>query len=48
MSENVLLTGTALLLKLRPFAGFDDAAIAKLLDIDAECEQPVLTITLSK
>lgn len=46
MSENVLLTATALGLKSRPMAGFDDDLIVSLLDLDPEEEQPVHTIVL--
>jgi SagB-type dehydrogenase family enzyme len=48
MSQNVLLTATALELESRPYAGFDDEGVIRLLDIDEELEQPVHTITLSK
>jgi SagB-type dehydrogenase family enzyme len=48
MSENLLLVGTALGLNLRPFAGFNDDGIAKLLDLDETQEQPVHAITISK
>ena len=46
MSENILLTGCALGLNVRPYAGFNDALIEQLLDLDSEREQPVHTITL--
>lgn len=48
MSENVLLVATALDLETRPYAGFDDELIARILDLDEESEQPVHAITLSK
>lgn len=48
MSENILLMATALGLETRPYAGFDDELLARLLDIDAESEQALHTITLSK
>lgn len=47
MSENILLVGTALGLALRPHAGFDDALVQELLDLD-ESEQAVHTITVSR
>ncbi len=48
MSENVLLVAEALHLEARPYAGFDDARIAELLDLDEENEQTVHTVILSK
>jgi SagB-type dehydrogenase family enzyme len=48
MSENVLLTATALDLGSRPFAGFDDALAARLLDIDEAFEQSVLAIAIGQ
>ncbi len=48
MSENMLLVGSALRLNVRPYAGFDDAVIAELLDLDEENEQSIHTITLCK
>lgn len=48
MSENILLMSTALDLETRPYAGFNDPEIQKLLDLDTESEQPVHSITLSK
>ena len=48
MSENVLLSGCALGLSMRPYAGFDDNLIISLLDLDEEQEQPVHTVTLCK
>lgn len=47
MSENILLVAASLGLEARPMAGFDDALITKLLDLDLG-EQPVHTILLSK
>ncbi|RJQ33586.1 SagB/ThcOx family dehydrogenase [Candidatus Parcubacteria bacterium] len=47
MSENILLAATALKLKSRPMAGFDDDALVSLLDLDPPYEQPVHTITVS-
>jgi SagB-type dehydrogenase family enzyme len=48
MSENILLLATALNLQTRPYAGFNDDEIIRLLDIDEELEQPVHSITVSK
>ncbi|TSC61500.1 MAG: nitroreductase [Parcubacteria group bacterium Athens0416_74] len=48
MSENLLLVGCALGLDVRPYAGFDDAVVARLLDLDEEEEQAVHSITLCK
>ena len=48
MSENILLLAAALGLDARPMAGFIDARIIELLDLDADNEQPVHTILLSK
>jgi SagB-type dehydrogenase family enzyme len=48
MAQNVLLMSAALDLETRPYAGFNDAEIARLLDLDEEYEQPVYAITLSK
>ncbi len=48
MSENVLLVAESLTLNACPMAGFNDALIQTLLDIDPESEQPVHTIALSK
>ena len=47
MSENILLVSTALALKSRPLAGFNDQRIANLLDLTDE-EQPILGIALIK
>jgi SagB-type dehydrogenase family enzyme len=47
MSENMLLTATALELSARPMAGFDDDLLVPLLDLNAEQEQPVHSIVLS-
>lgn len=46
MSENILLVSTALGLKTRPMAGFDDDLLISLLDLDPEDEQPVHTIAM--
>lgn len=46
MSENVLLVATALGLRTRPYAGFQDEIIASILDLDTGEEQPVHSITL--
>jgi len=46
MSQNVLLAASALSVAARPYAGFSDALIAELLDIDVTREQPVHTILL--
>ncbi len=48
MSENVLLVSTALGLSARPYAGFEDAQIAQLLDLHEDNEQTVHSVTLSK
>lgn len=44
MSENILLTATALNIKARPMAGFDDDKLIEILDIDPMYEQPVHTV----
>ncbi len=46
MSENILLVGTALDLNVRPYAGFDDAKVAQLLDLEEEQEQALHAITV--
>lgn len=48
MSENILLVGCALGLNVRPYAGFNDARIAELLDLNESLEQSVHTVTLCK
>lgn len=48
MSQNVLLTATALELQARPYAGFNDRLITELLDINEEEEQAIHSVTLSK
>lgn len=48
MSQNILLTATALGLQSRPYAGFDDEEISKLLDLRTEREQIVHTVLLSR
>lgn len=48
MSENILLVGSALNIKTRPYAGFDDGEISLLLDLDESEEQTVHTITVCK
>lgn len=48
MSQNILLTATALDLGSRPYAGFDDERLIELLDIDSITEQPVHTVLLSR
>jgi SagB-type dehydrogenase family enzyme len=48
MSENMVLVGGALDLEMRPYAGFNDALIAQLLDLDEDEEQTVHTITVCK
>ncbi len=48
MSENMLLVGSALDVSMRPYAGFNDALIAQLLDLDEEEEQSLHTITVCK
>ena len=48
MSQNILLTSTALDLETRPYAGFNDTFLVKLLDLNDEEEQPIHTITLCK
>jgi SagB-type dehydrogenase family enzyme len=47
MSENILLVSTALGLRTRPMAGFDDALVTNILDLDEDCEQAVHSITIS-
>jgi SagB-type dehydrogenase family enzyme len=47
MCQNLLLVSTALSLSARPMAGFDDASLIRLLDLDPENEQPVYTAILS-
>ncbi len=46
MAQNILLTATALALGTRPFAGYDDATVATLLDLDTRLEQPVYCLAL--
>jgi hypothetical protein len=46
MSENVLLVGSALDLRTRPMAGFDDDVLISVLDLDPEEELPVHSITM--
>lgn len=48
MSENILLAGEALHLEVRPYAGFDDAHVAQILDLDEENEQTVHSVVVSK
>jgi len=48
ISQNLLLTATALGLSTRPLAAFDSPAIETLLDLDPAHEQVVLTILLAK
>ncbi len=48
MSENILLVATALGLETRPFIGFDDQKVTRLLDLDEEYEQAVHSITLAR
>lgn len=48
MSENILLTATALGMHTRPMAGFDDELIMQALDSNPDTEQPVHTITLCR
>lgn len=48
MSENILLTATALNLLTRPMAGFSDEKIIEILDLDPEEEQPIHTIVLCR
>jgi len=48
MSENILLLSSALDLEARPYAGFNDEEIIRLLDLNEKEEQPVHSITLSK
>lgn len=47
MSQNVLLAMTALGLKGRPMAAFDDDLVMNVLDLDIEKEQPIHGIVLS-
>ena len=46
MSENIVLTTTAMGLESRPMAGFDDDGLVQILDLDEEFEQPVHSIVL--
>ncbi len=46
MSQNALLASTALNLNARPYAGFNDTLLARVLDLDETSEQTVHTITL--
>jgi SagB-type dehydrogenase family enzyme len=46
MSQNILLAADVLLLTARPTSTFDDDAIAELLDIDMDQEQPIHAIYL--
>ena len=46
MAQNILLTATALSIGSRPFAGYDDATVATLLDLDTRLEQPVYCLAL--
>jgi SagB-type dehydrogenase family enzyme len=48
MSENVLLTATAINVGARPLAGFDDGLMAGLLDINEKLEQGVLAIAVGQ
>ena len=48
MSQNILLTATALGLRARPMGWFLDQKIAELLDLDEEEEQAVHVIALAK
>ena len=48
MSENIVLTATALGLASRPMTGFNDDVIPTLLDLNEEDEQPVHSVVLGK
>ena len=48
MSQNILLASTALQIKSRPMAAFQDGLITSLLDLDPEQEQLVHAIVVSK
>ena len=45
-AQNILLSAAALKIPARPIAGFDDAGITKLLDLDQHTEQPVYVISI--
>ena len=47
MAQNVLLAATALNIGTRPIGGFDDALVSRLLDLDAQSEQPLYAIVLA-
>ncbi len=46
MSENILLTATALGLAARPMAGFDDALVQNALDLNTEVETTIHAVSL--
>jgi len=48
MGENILLMATALGLETRPYAGFNDELVTRILDLNEDSEQAIYSITLSK
>lgn len=46
-AQNVLLAATALNVQARPIAGFADALITRMLDLDERHEQPVYLVALA-
>lgn len=46
MSQNILLVATSLGIQARPYAGFNDEHLIRLLDLDSSDEQPIHTVTL--
>lgn len=47
MAQNILLVATALNILARPLAGFDDAKIEQILDLDTRIEQPIYSVLVS-
>ncbi len=47
MAQNILLSATALNIPARPIAGFQDDAIAEILDIDTDSEQVVYAVLVA-
>jgi SagB-type dehydrogenase family enzyme len=47
-AQNIVLAAAATGLHARPIGGFDDAAVARALDIDTSIEQPVYIIMIGK
>jgi len=48
IAQNILLSATAYDIAARPFGGFDDGTVSKLLDLDSTLEQPVYAIMFGK